>query len=841
MPTLLIKNSLRHLTTHLVQTWLCVMGIMLGVSIIVAVDLANSSAQKAFTLSLNTLTGNASHQLTAGPQAINEGLYAKLRRELGLKNTRASVSDQVSVAGHTLTLLGIDAITESSQPLQGFQMTTDTSSLLEFILSPNTAILSERTARMLNVVSGQSLTLNHRSKLHKIKVVGIFTSDNPAASVGLIFSDIASAQEILGRIGRLDNINLTLSPRQQADLETWLTKQDQPQLKLISSQQKNDALKKMSRAFHTNLTAMSLLAVLVGALLIYNCMTFSVLQRRRTLGNFRNLGVSKTEIFSLIMFEALCLGALGTLGGLLLGIIMGQGLLKLVLQTVNDLYFILHVSEYFISSWSLIKGAAVGLLVTALAASIPAWEATHTRPIGVIQRTLLEKNVRSNLPTLFLIGLAFMGLGLLLAKYPNANLWLGFFSLSLLVLGFTLCVPQTVLWLISRLLLLAPFFSNMTRLTLRGITAGISRTGLAIAALALAIAVTIGVGIMVESFRATVASWLDQTLSGDIYVSTAGRSSGRNNSGLPSSLISNIQQLPGIAAINTSRMLKVETQFGLIRLMAITSAHEPKGLNIKHSVTDFRQQFKQGKGILISEPMAYHQKIQLNDTIKIQTPSGEQTFAVLGIFYDYTSSQGLMAMHGNLYEKNWLDPQISVLSIYRKHNTDQDTLLKAIRELASQQPMAIVVRSSVEIRLASLKIFDRTFTITQVLRLLAIVVAFMGILSALMALQMERKKEFATLRAMGMTQGQLSLMIIAQSMLMGLLAGLLAIPLGVLMSNILIEVINVRSFGWSMQQTYPFFVIWQALLISTTAAGLAGIYPAFKSANAATAQALREE
>ncbi len=109
MPTLLIKNSLRHLTTHLVQTWLCVMGIMLGVSIIVAVDLANSSAQKAFTLSLNTLTGNASHQLTAGPQAINERLYAKLRRELGLKNTRASVSDQVSVAGHTLTLLGIDA------------------------------------------------------------------------------------------------------------------------------------------------------------------------------------------------------------------------------------------------------------------------------------------------------------------------------------------------------------------------------------------------------------------------------------------------------------------------------------------------------------------------------------------------------------------------------------------------------------------------------------------------------------------------------------------------------------------------------------------------------------
>ncbi len=434
-----------------------------------------------------------------------------------------------------------------------------------------------------------------------------------------------------------------------------------------------------------------------------------------------------------------------------------------------------------------------------------------------------------------------MGLGLLLAKYPNASLWLGFFSLSLLVLGFTLCVPQTVLWIISRLLLLTPHLNNMTRLILRGITAGISRTGLAMAALALAISVTIGVGIMVDSFRSTVASWLDQTLSGDIYVSTAGRASQRNNPGLPSALLTSIQQLPGIAAINTSRMLKVQTQFGLIRLMAITATHEPKGFNIKHAVTDYRRLFKQGQGILISEPMAYHQKIQLNDAIKIQTPNGEKTFNVLGIFYDYTSSQGLMTMHRKLYEKNWLDPQISVLSIYRIHDTEQANLLRTIRDLASQQPMAIVVRSSEEIRRASLKIFDRTFTITQVLRLLAIMVAFMGILSALMALQLERKKEFATLRAIGMTQAELCLMIITQSMLMGFLAGLLAIPLGILMSNILIDVINLRSFGWSMQQIYPFSVMWQALLISTCAAGLAGIYPAYKGASANTAQALREE
>ena len=879
---LLIRHSVRHLENHQWQTWLTIIGIMLGVTIVVAVDLANSSAKKAFTLSLNTVAGNATHQLSAGPSGIDEQLYPRLRRELGLQHLAPRISDYVKVKGRTLSLIGIDPITSTIHiPSQSQYILKNTAYGIRniitdnntaFILEPNTVMLSSRTANQLQLSLGDAVTLSHRSNLHTIKVIGIFDSNNPAATEGLLFADIAVAQEILSRIGKLDRIDLSLSAIEHERLTAWLAELQQPNIKLESSTGRHNSLLQMTAAFHTNLTAMSLLALLIGALLIYNTMTFSVLRRRHTLGTLRAIGVSRAEIFKLILVEAFGMALLGTLGGLILGIILGQGLVQLVLRTINDLYYVVNVTEYFISPLSLIKGTAIGLMMSLVAASFPAWEATKTLPIGVQQRSSIEKKTRTRLPQLLLIGMALMLIGHYLVNDENGSLLIGFTALACFVFGFTLAVPQILLWMIKALLLLNSRFSNTIRMILRGISVGISRTGMAIAALTLAVSVTIGVGIMIDSFRETVSTWLNQTLSGDIYVSIAGRSSARTNPGLPASFIKDLQQLPGIIRINTSRMIKVDTEMGLVRLMALTvSNNSPlnrippneiptkdmpaskvstpemlisdkyKSVNIKQAVHNSQQLFEQGNGIFISEPMAYHNKIQLNTQLEIHTQVGNQSFRVLGIFYDYTSSHGLMAIHRKLYEQYWNDKEISRLSIYRNKNHDQSTLLKAIRERAAQEKMEILVYSSEEIRQRSITMFDRTFTITQVLRLLAVMVAFMAILSALMALHLERNKEFAILRTTGMTPKRLSLMIISQSALMGLLAGVLAIPLGVLMADLLIEVINRRSFGWSMQKILPYPVLFEAIALATTAALLAGIYPAFKAATCSPALALREE
>ncbi len=259
---------------------------------------------------------------------------------------------------------------------------------------------------------------------------------------------------------------------------------------------------------------------------------------------------------------------------------------------------------------------------------------------------------------------------------------------------------------------------------------------------------------------------------------------------------------------------------------------------LKEINTENLARFNNGEGILLSEPLAWLSDMGIGESIAIYTDSGEREFPVLGILYDYTPSQGMVAMHQRLYETAWNQTSPSRLTIF---SDDSNTKLFSDIELVLDDYEQIAIFPNQQIQTLTLQIFDRTFSITSVLRILAIVIAFIGVLSALMALLLERGREFATLRATGMTPIQIIKLILGQTALLGIFAGLLAIPLGLIMSDVLIDVINKRSFGWSMQHFLPLSVLGDALLLALVAALLAGIYPAIKSARISPVVALREE
>ncbi len=366
------------------------------------------------------------------------------------------------------------------------------------------------------------------------------------------------------------------------------------------------------------------------------------------------------------------------------------------------------------------------------------------------------------------------------------------------------------------------------RMALRNIRNGINRTGMAVAALTVAISVTIGVGIMVNSFRNTVIIWLDQSFAGDIEITGVNL-----NLDLQNQIIS----IPGVDSLSATINTTIESSIGQARLN-VSDKDADQRYYLKQINDEDLARFNNGEGILLSEPLAWLNDIDIGETIFIYTDVGEKDFQVLGIFYDYTPSQGMIAMHEKLYSESWDERSPSRLTLY-SDNTNPALLEDIRNNLSAYEQIAIFPNQ--QIQEITLNIFDRTFAITGVLRVLAIVIAFIGVLSALMALLLERGKEFATLRATGMTPTQIIKLIIGQTALMGIFAGLLAIPLGLVMSDVLIDVINKRSFGWSMQHFLPLSVFSDALILALLAALLAGIYPAFKSARISPALALREE
>jgi len=607
---------------------------------------------------------------------------------------------------------------------------------------------------------------------------------------------------------------------------------------LLESERRNNSLRQMSEAFHINLTAMSLLALLVAALLIYNTVTLSVLQRRSSLGIYRALGVTRREIYLLVMGESMLLAAAASLAGFVTGLLLGSALVQLVTRTVNDLYFTLHVTAFLIDPASLLKGFVMGLGSSFVACSIPAWEASRSQPVSVMQRSTVERRWRLRLPTMAVMGILFLIAGLLLVMHDHGPLIEGFLALTLIVFGFCLLVPGMVIAIVRLLLrVFSPLLGNTGHIAIRDINRGISRTGMAVAALTVAVSVTVGVGVMVDSFRETVNIWLGQYLSGDIYVSTLDR----NGPGLTSALRSRLATLPGVAMGSPSRVDDIETEFGPLHMLALTPTGNDTRLPLKDSVADVTRLFYEGKGIMISESLAFHHQLGVGDRMTVLVDKGAVKLRILGVYYDYTTSNGMIAMRWEMYRKLWNDERVTGYTIYKQTDANRQVLLDSVKATLAAEGEQLRVASNQEIREAAMAVFDRTFAITHVLRLLAVLVAFVGVLSALMALQLERTREFAILRATGMTPRELAKLILGQTGFMGMLAGLLSIPLGLLMADILIEVINRRAFGWSMLHQVPTAILIEAVLLALFAALIAGVYPSIKAASISPAVALREE
>src|SRR5947209_8291745 len=857
---LLWRSSLRYLVRHPWQFGLAVLGVALGVAVVVSIDLANASARRAFTLSTEAVTGRATHQVVGGPGGLPDDAFRRLVVEAGIEQAAPVVEGYVTIPGkdgqppRTLHLLGVDPFSEGpfraylSGPPGGPGTDRASIDLGPLLTRPGTGVLPAATARELGLRAGDSFTVRAAGAERRVELAGTLEPADESsrrAMADLLVMDVAAAQELLGRVGRLDRIDLIV-PEGAAGrrLLARATAVLPAKAQVLAASGRTRTTEEMTRSFRLNLTALSLLALVCGLFLIYNTITFSVVQRRALIGTLRALGVTRREIFALVLGEALVVALLGTAAGLGAGVLLGRGLVRLVTQTINDLYFVVSVRELTVPATTLLAGAALGIGATLLAALVPALEATQAPPRAVLSRSALEAGLRRALPRASALGILLLLVGAGLLAIPGELLVVSFAGLFAVILGFALLAPVATVGLMRLLRRpLGSLLGVMGKMAANGVVASLSRTAVAIAALVIAVSVTVGVGVMIASFRQTVVRWLEMSLQADVFVSAPSRAGGFSGAAIDPEVARRAAALAGVAQVNSIRRVEIPSPSGPVRLVAIGTT--ATGIRRSFELKDGRPAeawpaFQDGGAVLVSEPFAHRTGVGRGATVRLRTERGDRDFPVAGVYYDYASDRGIVLMSRRTYLRWWNDPALSGFSLYLAPGADVDRVVALLRRTIGAE-RGLAIQSNRSLKKISLEIFDRTFLITGVLRLLAGFVAFIGVLSSLMALQLERARELGVLRANGMTPGQVWQLVTSQTGLMGLAAGLLSIPVGLTLAAIMIYVVNRRSFGWTIRMEVGPQVLLEALALALAAAILAGLYPAFRMSRTSPALALRDE
>jgi putative ABC transport system permease protein len=587
----------------------------------------------------------------------------------------------------------------------------------------------------------------------------------------------------------------------------------------------------MLAAFRWNLRLLSYISLIVGAFLIYNTISVSVVRRRAEIGIVCALGAGRGVILSAFVGEAACFGLAGALIGLPLGRFMATGAVRLMAVTVESLYVSSRPGSIELSAASVLQALAIGVGVAVASAYSPAREASRVSPVEAMARGRREYDVRVHRSRDFWFAVVF-GLAAAIASRAPAiagKPLFGYLAAILLVAASALAMPSFVNTLTSlSSKLLGKFGRVEAMLASRSLAASLRRTSVLVGALSTAIAMMTAVGIMVGSFRQTVMMWMGDQLPADLYLRPAGSAAADRHPIISSGLAEELAKLPGVAAVERLRIYEISFEG---RPASLASAD----LNVQRSYHDsdffsgrpkeqVLAELRDSNAVVVSEPFTYKHHKETGDSITLSLGGTQASFRIADVYYDYSSERGSILMDRNTMLRYLPDPAPSNLAIYVSADAKLDVVRAEIEKAAAGH--RVLMFSNRDLRAEAIRIFDRTFAITYALEAVAVVVAVMGIAGALLALVIDRRRELGLLRFLGAATGQIRKLILVEAGLLGLLANVAGLALGFVLSLILIYVINKQSFGWTIRFHWPVRILLGALTFVYVAIVLAGLYPA---------------
>ena len=850
------------------RTLLTVAGVALGVLASVAITTANVGVLRAFERAVLTVAGPATLEVVGHDLGLDETVITAVRQVAGVERAMPVLEEVVGVSdgphrGESVQVYGLDLVDEAGR--RGFRIERGSAEdTLDDLLAADSVYLGTQLAAQWNVTRGGTLDVTAGPRTAKLRVAGLIHGDEQRASLWdrVAVMDLAAAQVLFDSVGRLDRIELVTEPARTDGIAAALRTILPPHLTVQRPAQRTAQVEKMVGAFQLNLTVLSWVGLLVGMFLVYNTMSFAVAQRRREIGIYRALGMTERRVAGLFLIEAGLFGCLGGLLGGLAGLWIARSLVVLVSRTISDLYVPLAADGAFAAfdghtPASIGQGMLVGMVVSMAGALGPSLDASRTVTTKALAPGDYETSeaLRSRR---YLWGSGVLLITGVLCSFgrPVGGLPIFGYLATLCLLGaLALLAPVCIVGLRAvqqrRAGSVTALSGNLRHMAADHAARHPGRNAVTVSALMVGLSIMIGVVVMVRSFRETVEMWVNETVMADLVVAPAawlhGKQAGQAARALPGAWLPALQAVEGVAAVDTYRDVQIEAQGQAVALVSRDlRLHAEKGryLMVEGDWKAVLRRAAETGGVLVSEVLASRLGLHTGGSVTITTPKGPKTVPVEGIFYDYATDGGKMVMERAHYRQFWDDDRVTVFALYLEPGADSEQVRQTVsRTLTSGHPQMsppTIIRNK-DLRQEILNIFDRTFVLTYVLEAIAVLVAVLGIVNTLVTAVLERRRELATLQAIGASPKQVERLVLWEAVYLGMIGAVLGVIGGLTLAWVLIAVINKQSFGWTIRMTIPVAVLFQATILAVTSAWIAGYFPARWAAKQPVMEGLREE
>ena len=819
-----------HWRTNPVLYGLTVLGVALGVASVISIRILNQSAIASFAAGVRTIGGAADVLVTGKGGTLPDEAYPRVLGTAGVAAAWPVFETTVAVGGRADTfvrVLGVDLLAPARDFWGAVSGLDPGAEAADVVRAPGWVAVTPELAAAMGWAVGDRFEVRYGADVSGLRVGALIDLQRWGASGSrrVVVMDIAEAQSLFDGAGTLHRIGVKAA--EGTDLAALAARIEGGlggRVDAVTPTERTGQAQQLLGAFRLNLTALSLVSLLVGTFLVFSSMRACLVWQRREFGVLRSLGCTPAQVLALILGEAALLGVMGVVIGIFAGYWTAIWNLDAVSSTLTNIYMLREIESLEVSGGTLALAVFAGLGGALSGTLLPALDVWRRDT-----RTLLD-----NLPA---PAAAIAGarnlfrLGLVLLAGVLAWYWLGGWRWRpagfVLATAMLLCLPLLAPWLVQRLTgrVRVPDFGF--RYGVRSLGATLANTSFSVSSLAMAVCLLVGITLLVESFRETLVRWVDRSLRADVYVTaTVGARPGPDAT-LSARLVERLAGVPDVEGVDPLRRLFLRVGGRRVAVVAVDPSRpaEQRRLALL-SGGDAVARAVRERGVLIGEPLSRSASLAVGDVVEIEGSEGPARLPVSGIYRDYTEG-GSVTMDIGLMAATLGAGPVTSVALHLKPGADPEAVAAGI---ASRHPRgSLRVRSNRGLKDDVLHVFDQTFAVTRILQVMSLIIAACAITLTLLVVAQEKASEIALYRTLGAFRRQVFRLFVSKGTAMAFLGLVLGFAGGIGLGVTLIFVIQKSYFGWSIEWTWPWLTLAGEALAIVCAAVLASLYPAFKA------------